>query len=66
MTTSSTTAAALAQEHDAGTLAEALCARLAADGRAELAAAVASLLAPGEDAGLIDPVQPHPHRPASK
>jgi hypothetical protein len=55
------TAACLAREHDARTLAAALVARLRADGRTELADAVVAML-PG---GFIDGTPPHPHRGAA-
>jgi hypothetical protein len=55
-------ASALAREHGAVTLAEALAARLLADGRAELAAALASLL----NGAAIDPNPPDPHREANQ
>jgi hypothetical protein len=57
-------AARLAHEHDVSTLAAALVARLLADGRADVAAAVVTALAAGDD-GIIIAGPPNPHRPAT-
>ena len=59
----SPTVAALAEQHDAQTLAAALVARLIADGRTEIAGAIASLLTDSDDgaAGIIDPNPGNPH-----
>ena len=56
------TVAALARDHDAVTLAEALAARLLAEGRAELARVVAGLL----NGAAVDPNPPDPHRDANQ
>ena len=55
-------ARALATDHGAAILAAALVERLRLDGRAELAAAVASLLS---ELGAVDPNPPDPHRTSS-
>jgi hypothetical protein len=55
------TAARLAEQHDARTLAAAIATRLVADGRAELAAVLTSLLA---EAGIIDGNPGNPHVPS--
>lgn len=56
-----TVAHALADAHGAATLAAALVVRLRADGRGELAAAVAAALS-GDDVATINPNPPDPHR----
>jgi hypothetical protein len=58
--------AALADQHDAQTLAAALIARLIADGRTEIAGAIGSLLTDSDHgaAGIIDPNPGNPHRQA--
>jgi hypothetical protein len=59
MSTTPTTIAQLAAEHDARTLAAALVERLAAEGRREAVAAVVAVLS-GEAVGIIDPTPPYP------
>lgn len=55
--------ARLAAEYDASTLADALVARLLADGRAELVTGLRALLSGGA-MGIIDGNPPNPHRQA--